>query len=166
MDRGPEQPGGETAEADAAEVGHGRASPDGRHAALVAVPERRAIAPFQAPPDDARHIAALLHGDRGHARKRSLVLVGEVRDVADREDLRATRQRAVGLDEDASGAIEGSPGFLLQHRSQGRGPHARGPEHAPRGHPLAIASRLQSDPLLVQILHQRLHTDVCAKAFE
>ena len=89
-----------------AEIGHGCCPADGCEVSFVPVPEGRGSAVFKPPPDNLRYIAALLHRDGRHARKRLAVLMAEVCQVTDDEDLGMAGESQIGFDEYAAPAIQ------------------------------------------------------------
>ena len=154
----PGDPGEQAAELEALEVGDGLAAADRGEVALVAVVERRRLLPGEAVADGAAGVAALLHRDRRDARQRhdGSVGVAHLDHVADRDHLGMARQRQVGLDRDAAGAVDLDARLARELRPRARRRHARGPDHRARGDPLGLAvGRPDRDRLGVDVDDRR-----------
>ncbi len=76
------------------EVGDRRGAADGRHVAVVAVPEGEPLAPFERAQDVARRVAPLLHRHLRHAGQQRAVLL-EAGEIADDEHVGVSRDAEV-----------------------------------------------------------------------
>src|SRR5262245_47009261 len=132
VDREPEHPGREAAEAETADVADRAAAPDRGHLAAVAIDEGNARPAGELVADLARHVAALLHRYGREARKRRTAGARGVRLVAEREDLGMVSEREVGPDQDAAVAV----GLDAESLPERRRPDARGPERGGHLDPL------------------------------
>ena len=108
VNRGPDDPGREATEPQAAGVHHRITSPDhGEAAGIVIAKRRRLRAPARDSRDGIRHVSSLLDRDLGDAWERAAVLL-ERHDVADHEDFGMTGHAEVGVDPDPAGVVRGS----------------------------------------------------------
>jgi hypothetical protein len=122
VDEHPHDPSREPAQPDAAEVHDGLEPTDGGRAPEVAILERHAVVPFEAPFDGVGSVESALH--RNLADTREVVDGGH---VADGEHLGIPGQAEVGQHLDPAGAISVRPGRLGQELGQWRGLHAGSP---------------------------------------
>jgi hypothetical protein len=133
------EPGERPAQLNASDVQHRPTSADRRDVALVDVSEWPALATVQPGSNDLACVAALLHGDRGHARQRVYppVSVLDLDHVAQREDLDMAGKREVGLDHDPAASVDARAGGLSERPGEARGAHTPGPDRRARGDPRA-----------------------------
>src|SRR5262249_16226087 len=96
-----------------------RRSTDDRHAAAVAVDERRAgFLLRDSFLDDSRDIRALLHRHRRHPGQRFTVLMRKVGQIADDKYFRMAGNAKIGLDYDSPAPIDLRAGGLRKQLSE------------------------------------------------
>src|SRR5207248_9506615 len=92
-------------------------APNGRHASLVKIPKALRRTSLQHTENVARRVPALLHRYRRHARKRLLVLIGEIGKVANDLYLWVARNRKIILDDDTADPVNRSTERFADERS-------------------------------------------------
>ena len=141
MHQGPDDPRQPAGELQALHVCHGPAAPDHGEVALVAVPERPRGGPaVQTSRDHAGDVRPFLKrslGDAGHGL--------DVGHVADHEHLRPARQRQIGREQQAPGAVELGAALGREPPPQRRGGDAGRPDHGVRCDPRPAIGVLHGD---------------------
>ena len=158
MDGEPGDPGEEAAQFQEAEVGDGGGAADRRQRAFVAVAERRVRLAGERLLDRFRRVHAFLNRGRRDAGNELTAGLLDRGEIADDENFGMSRDREIGLDDDASGAIERD----VETMRQRRGLHAHGPEHRLCGDGLIT----DADLVFVEARHHAVRDDFHAEALE
>src|SRR5205807_847550 len=106
VDENPREPREKAGDAYETEIGDGLVAADGRQVSLIEIVEGFVCGtPVDAGADEARYVAALLHGDGRDTGQWFAVLVAEDGKIADHKDFGVARDAQVRLDNHAAGAV-------------------------------------------------------------
>jgi hypothetical protein len=133
VDKKPDEPGRETRDVEAENIGDGSSAADDRHVPFVEVAKRRrSRLARKSSQDDLSSVVTPLNGNLGDAGEWLAFFVERMGQIAGDENIRETGNRQIGVDLDFAAAIGFSAGAGCYTAAKIGGVHATGPENGSR----------------------------------